>query len=41
MAVVVRRIEVAAAGASLDDMSIALQMAFQLERVEYRGRGAP
>ena len=34
--VVVQRLEAAAAGGSVDDLSIALQMAFQLERVEYR-----
>ena len=33
---VTRRLEAAAAGSSVDDVSIALQMALQLERVEYQ-----
>jgi hypothetical protein len=33
---VARRMDVAAAGGSVDDLSIALQMAFQLERIEYQ-----
>ena len=34
--VVARRLEAAATGGSVDDVSIALQMAFQLERVEFK-----
>ena len=34
--VVERRLDAAAAGGSVDDLSVALQMAFQLERIEYR-----
>jgi hypothetical protein len=31
-----QRLDAAAAGGSVDDLLIALQMAFQLEKVEYR-----
>jgi hypothetical protein len=33
---VTRRLDAAAAGGSVDDLSIALQMVLQLERVEYQ-----
>jgi hypothetical protein len=33
---VAKRLDAAAAGGGIDDLFIALQMAFQLERIEYR-----
>jgi hypothetical protein len=35
--VAVRRLEAAAVGGDVDDLSVALQMMFQLERIQYRG----